>query len=97
MNRGEQNEPQAKELKEAEQLHGPEPHSKSALGRAGQSWNQTKEFNSSLWWVPVESFPWLCGENRWQIITSSGLSGNKLGAQCPVLTFSFKQDTAASE
>lgn len=58
---GERNEPQANELKEAEQLHGPEPHSKSALGRAGLSWNQTKEFSSSLWWVPVESFSWLEG------------------------------------
>lgn len=35
--------------------------------------------------------------NRWQIITSSRLSGYKFGAQGPVLTFSFKQDTAASE
>lgn len=39
----------------------------------------------------------LAARNRWQIITSSGLSGYKFGAQGPVLTFSFKQDTAASE
>lgn len=61
--------------------------------KASQDWNKTKRFSSSLWWVPVKSFFWLYGENRWQIITPC----NKFGAQDPVLTFGFNEDAAVGE